>query len=228
MLGFLPLVSSAQIYGNQQTGLIKDEDGFVLIREGQGVESPVVDTLFENEFFRFRVSDSSNWLEVYKLYNITGFAHKSRIRNVRNLPREQQKSILHTLFANESSRLKRVYSNPIELQDSSNWMAVDKFSASLDLLIYYNNQGFDKVLMIEFFDILVLNSASADETPAWVMGYIYLRNSEKMFLLVKEYNNWIIDDYLDFRFANVTYQKENEIKGYEKMNKQIESLFDSK
>lgn len=216
--------ASAQIFLNHNVGIINDKDAYVLVRSGKGTAFSVVDTINTGAFFQFLPNDSISWVEVLR-WNLNGFVHNSRIQDIKALDRKSQRSLLASVFKQKAINCQgRVSMNTNEKFLREKYHE-DTFVAVLDMFISYNAKTFDEDIVSEFFDILILDSGSADETPSWVLGYIYLDHPDKVISLVRKYNNSVINNHLDFGFMNVSYQKENEIENYEFLNNQIQELF---
>ena len=82
----------------------------------------------------------------------------------------------------------------------------------------------DTTALIRFFDIMNLETGSADETPAWALGYIFLCESNFTIQMMENNYSKILLDNLEFGILNVTYQKENEIENFEDLKNKLDSL----
>ena len=82
LLLFIPLIAFGQVYGEYEVAMIKDKDNFTLIRKSPDKSSVIVDTLYNGEFFQYINTDTSDWYKVYKMWNTSGYVHKSRIQNI--------------------------------------------------------------------------------------------------------------------------------------------------
>jgi hypothetical protein len=192
---FLPIMSLSQLYGDNNIGIINDSDGYTFIRKGLGTNTEIKDTLFDREYFKYIPTDSTDWYQVFKMWNSNGFVHKSRIRNLKSLSRKKQYDLINSTFDKEiSSYQKKINTNKGGFRNYHE----EKFSPILDLFIHYSNKKYDDKLMRKFFDLLIIESGSADELPSTALGFIYNLNSKNIFNLIKEYDNLTILDNLYF------------------------------
>lgn len=87
----------------------------------------------------------------------------------------------------------------------------DAYNPKLELLKEMVCKHKDEELLSKFFEVLISTENSADEYPTWILGDIYLCQSDLVILtfnkLEKAHQKIIYDD-LSFGFANVTYNKE--------------------
>lgn len=218
----LPFYLSSQIYDNYKVAIINDIDGFTFIRSGQGTNTSIIDTLFEGEFFQFLTTDTSDWYKVYKMWNVNGFVHKSRIKDIKTFNRTEQQKLITSVFNKE----KEVYQKRISNTNYNKKLALyhdEKFDAILDLFIFYMNKEFDEKLMRDYFDILIIEKGSADELPSLALGEIFIKHPNEVIKLVKEYNNKIITDHLDFGYQSAKFYHKNKID-FKDLDKQITEL----
>lgn len=220
----IPVITKAQLYAELEIGIINDPDGFTYIRNGQELKASVIDTLHDGEFFQFVPNDSTDWLEVYKMWNVKGFVHKSRIKNIKNLQKPKQKALIDSVFSKELKLHIDYFSESKKRQAKASKFHEEKFSPVLNLFIYYMNRSYDEMLMSEFFNILIVESGSADELPSWTLGYIYMSNPKEVIDLVRKYDKELINSHLEFGFVNVTYGRKDEIENFEYLEKQIEEI----
>ena len=218
----LPFYLSSQIYDNYKVAVINDIDGYTFIRSGQGTNTPIIDTLFEAEFFQFLSTDTNDWYKVFKMWNVNGFVHKSRIKDIKTFNRTEQQKLITSIFNKE----KEVYQKRISNTDYNKELALyhdEKFDAILDLFIFYMNKEFDEKLMRDYFDILIIEKASADELPSLALGEIFIKHPNEVIKLVKEYNNEIITGHLDFGYLSAKFYHKNDID-FKLLDKKINEL----
>ncbi|HPG41506.1 MAG TPA: hypothetical protein PLP19_10315 [bacterium] len=87
----------------------------------------------------------------------------------------------------------------------------------------------DRDLLKQFLEILIKTSNSADETPTWTLGDIYLCQPDMTLeLIAKLNNNPVLIDDLEWGFLNVTYQKESKIKNFTLLDKKLQNLIQLK
>jgi len=98
------LTLTFSIYGQSDLARINDEDGFTLLRNGQSIDSAIIDTIYENDFF-YCVQSNSDWFEITALkldrpgyLLLKGFMHKSRIQIIDDLNKEELKDLIERVF----------------------------------------------------------------------------------------------------------------------------------
>lgn len=80
-------ISSFNLRG-QTLSIVNDPDGYTNIREGRGVDTKIIGRLNRGEIFYHDGLPTDVWLEVYhRESGTTGFAHRSRIVELKSLPR---------------------------------------------------------------------------------------------------------------------------------------------
>lgn len=203
LLLLIPLITSGQLYGDHEVAIINDKDGFSLIRNNSDIHSEVVDTLYNGEFFQYIRNDISDWYKVYKMWNTSGYVHKSRIQNLKHLEKEIQYNLIDSIFDKEAILYKERIKSTFKNRGAERYYHEEKFTPILDLFIDYMCKSFDETLLSNFFDILIIESGSADETPPTALGYIYKCQPRLVNKLVKEYGNSIITESLVFGKSNV-------------------------
>lgn len=199
----IPLFTSGQLYGDHEVAIIKDKDGFSLIRNNSDKQSEIVDTLYNGEFFQYISNDTSDWYKVYKMWNTSGYVHKSRIQNLKHLEKEVQYKLLDSIFDQETLLYAERMKSTTKNRDPGWYYHEKKFTPVLDLFIDYMCKSFDENLLSKFFDILLLESGSADELPPTAFGYIYKCQPDLVDKLVRKYDNSIITENLLFGKSNV-------------------------
>ena len=208
LLLFIPIITFGQIYGDHEVALIKDKDGFTLIRKSPDKNSSIVDTLFDGEFFQYVKTDRSDWYKTYKMWNTIGYVHKSRIQSLKSLRKETQYNLIDSIFDKEAILYKeRLKSTTIGGNDIGRHHHEEKFTPILDIFIEYMCESYNDTLMRKFFDIMIVESGSADETPPTVLGFIYKCQPELVTKLINEYNNSVITNNFEFGKANIGIKK---------------------
>jgi len=86
---FLLMLAFGQLYEEFDVAINNDKDGFTLIRKAHNNNSEIADTLFTGEFFQYIKTDSSDWYQVYKMWNISGYVHKSRIQSLKSFKKKE-------------------------------------------------------------------------------------------------------------------------------------------
>lgn len=197
------MIVLGQIYGEHEVAIIKDKDGFTLIRKSPDKNSAIVDTLFDGEFFQYIKTDTSDWYKTYKMWNTTGYVHKSRIQSLKSLEKETQYNLIDSIFDKEAILYKERIKSTTKERSSGWYYHEEKFTPILDLFIEYMCKSYDDTLMRKFFDLMIIESGSADETPPTALGFIYKCQPELVNKLVKEYNNSVINDNFEFGKGNI-------------------------
>ncbi len=148
-------------------GVINDPDGYTNIRSGQGTEFEVIGKLFEDEIFLYSPVDSSNWWVVYKYWNLYGFVHKSRIKDISTFTAQELKPKLSAIFRQELKLFR---------EESSEWMDFHEktFNHSLGMFESYVCRTKDEEMFKLFISILQAEDGSADESPAFALGKVFL------------------------------------------------------
>lgn len=85
----------------------------------------------------------------------------------------------------------------------------------------------DRQLLSEFMRVLIATPGSADETPHWVLGDIYLCQPDLVISLFKKLDKpqkELIYGRLSWGFSNVTYKKEHRIPNYQQLENRLSRL----
>jgi hypothetical protein len=152
---------------------------------------------------------------------------KSRILPIDQISNEAKKDLILYIFNREITFYKNY------LEDKSSRHKSDFHLNQLDpILIHFFPKYVctfkDTTVLLRFFDIINLETGSADESPAWALGYIFLCQPDfTIRMLIKHYTDLLLGD-LEFGFGNVTYQKENEIENFDKLKFKMDSLLRAK
>ncbi len=196
----IPTILLSQTPGDSHIAQINDPDGYTFVRAGEGTDYSVTDTLFAGDLFEFQANEPYDWWRVMNPFMPLGYMHKSRIQPLRKLSRNAQHQVLTSVFAKEMRYF--VSKRPLE----SKWIQFHEttFKSALTHFVTYQQAQFDPGLMHMFFDLMILESGSADETPAWILGWIFLDHPDEVLALVKAYQSEPIRGLLDFGFLNVS------------------------
>jgi hypothetical protein len=216
ILLLIPICSFSQLFDKFHIGLINDSDGYTLIRAGQGIDSPVIDTLFADEFFQFVPTDTSKWSKVYKMWNVSGFVYGSRISPLTEFDRNTQKLLLDSIFDIEA---KTYLTQKSGIRNHHE----EKFTPILQLFLKYMKHDFDNELLEKFIDILIIESGSADEMPPTTLGYLYQYYPDQVLNEVKKRKDEYLFGQLEFGFGNAVYGQ----KDFESLDKRIKDLLES-
>jgi len=85
----------------------------------------------------------------------------------------------------------------------------------------------DRVILKAFMNVLVSTRNSANEYPSWVLGEMFLCQSELVVSEFKKFDQFeeeILYGKLEFGFLNVTYKKERVTPRYDSLKQLLESL----
>ncbi|MBI5182126.1 MAG: hypothetical protein HZA06_04340 [Nitrospirae bacterium] len=105
--------------------------------------------------------------------------------------------------------------------------AEDNYTPKLETLRTIVCRENDRELLSEFFKVLISTENSANEKPRWIVGDIYLCQSDLVISevkLLKKAEQKIILNDLNFGFLNVTYNKEDKIQDYHKLKRKLDLL----
>lgn len=224
-----PLLGIGQV--DWELARINDADGYVNIRSAKGVNSEIKGVIEEGKFFLCEPTNKS-WWKVNNLYSLTGFVHKSRITLIKDLSDQEQLELIEysmEVLRNNRNRydsLRLMITNEermdlvreLEKFEDTNYTPLNSFIAKL----FCKRKNVN--LLQEFLKTMVINSKSANETPAWTLGDCYLCYAD---LVLKEINKFkgsnreYLLDMLEFGFENVTGGKEADIENYEELKNKL-------
>jgi len=232
LFGFFSLLSLtnyAQLFAELEIGIIEDKDGYTFIREGKTTNSKILDTIWEGEFFQYNLVDTCDWYKVNKMWNSSGFVHKSRIKNIESFTRQEQAHLIDSIFKQEFLCYTNQYGfRPSKSKFTFSSYHEEKFVPILELFITYLKQEYDSVLFNAFLQIIILEDKSADELPSWALGEIFLAYPEIVVKEVLKYNNKSLNNDLIFGVSNVTddfYDELNDKKSeYDKLKEILKDI----
>jgi hypothetical protein len=204
VLLLIPQLVFGQLFGAYQVAVINDTDGFTLVREQPNTTSNVVDTVYDHAFFHFVANDTSDWVSV-STWNTNGFMHKSRVKGLRSLSRKAQRTLLLEVFDKELSIHQGLTPSEVFPDMNSIGFHDARFIPILDLFIHYQCRQFDEKLMRLFFDVLIVEIGSADETPPTALGHIHNCHPERLDKLEALYDNEHISNMLELGKAYSTH-----------------------
>ncbi|MEZ7902128.1 MAG: SH3 domain-containing protein [Flavobacteriales bacterium] len=184
----LILLIQSVAFSQADIAIIKDPDGYINIRKGQGINFQIIDTLFENDFFECDFFENSNWVKVttWKGRNIEGFVHKSRIQLVEELSTKKQKELIKPVLI-QQKYLANEFQKAWRLKDNK------KYAVSRKKREIYSENKYDAILMILpnylcstndtstiklFFEVLWTDKGSANEMPSFILGEYFVCNQQ--------------------------------------------------
>ncbi|MDQ3110623.1 MAG: SH3 domain-containing protein, partial [Bacteroidota bacterium] len=157
----LPQFTFAQ--GEFHVALISDPDGYVFIRSGPGKESPVIDTLYENDFFYCYGDTGQSWVSVQgPAYGKTGYMHHSRIVYFFQLDSAKQHPLILSAFSeivtatNASFNSKAKYNSEeqITLNKKRDEIYEGKYCPAYHAFVTLFITQPDSILLVAFFKTL--------------------------------------------------------------------------
>lgn len=214
---------------------ISDKDGYVLLREGPGKESSVIDTIKEQEYF-YCIPSDSEWWEVIPFYhkNNAGYVHKSRICLLESLPLKEMKNAITTVFIKQERLAKAFVESVAKIDKKTNHWETEEDSVSylesrtkkerhsetyynpiLDILPLYYCKTKDTAVIIQLYHTLWADRGSANEAPAWALGYCFVCEPELTALSLKSLPGEIKEKakgMIAFGLNNVCKTREEEMK----------------
>ncbi len=230
---------SIALMAENQIGIIKSTGDFTFVRNGQGEEFKVIDTLFNGDFFNFDNMEKSEWVKVtsWQGKQIEGFINKSAFQVVENLDKKQQKEIILDVLS-QFYILANKLNLSIKSNDSKN-LEVDS-----NELKYFSESKYETILEFipKFFcstndtDIIPIllsgmwaNKGSASETPAFSIGECFICNPnliiQQVIKIENEEEKLLICDNIEWGILNhfkVGEDEKSENKEYNKLMKLLE------
>ena len=154
-------------------GIIKDSDGFVNIREGAGIEFPVLTKIDDTDFFYFSTQDNGDWqkIRLFKETQLTGFIHKSRIQEFEKVPDRKQNELIITTLKNQRE-LAEIFNSTVDSKEHKFYFAArktlenhseSKYDAILNILSTYFCRTKDLQVLREFLATIWADKGSANE-----------------------------------------------------------------
>jgi hypothetical protein len=215
------LLTSIVALAQDNVAIILDKDGFTNVREGGSTKSAIVGQIKIGEFFTF-VKTADDWWEISKNYdengnsiNLTGYVHKSRIQPLFGLPENAKRKLIKDTFDKE-----------LELIKTKNWDERAKHhEPRFDMLLHvaadYITKTKDQELLRIFIETVKLDSGSADESPSWTLGFIFIKQPEWTIEQMKAVGLTVdLVGRLEFGFENVVTKSED----YVGLKKKIDLL----
>ena len=220
-LTILILLTSFVTLAQNNVAIIVDKDGYTNVRQGKSTNSPIVGQIKKGEFFTFKTT-TDDWFEIYKTFredgtseNLNGFVHKSRVQPINTLPDKDKRELIKQTFEKE-----------LDLIKTKNWDErkkhhEPKFDVILNVAADYIIKTRDKELLRIFIETVKLDTGSADETPSWTLGYIFIKQPD--WTIEQMRNVGLTQDLierLDFGFENVVTKSDD----YSKLKNKIKLL----
>jgi len=216
---FIPLDALCKV----ELAIINDPDGYTNIREGQGTHTKILAKIVKDEIFYFIPSKISPWWEASKINGIKGYVHKSRIYPLKDMSNKEKNEFISKIFNIELNLAKNKRKS---FEFHTEWVNFHEtsFVPILDIFSKYICEHKDISVLELFMDILVAEPGSADESPSFALGEIYLCHPGWTLKAVKQRKSDLINGQLEWGFKNVTYKKEDQIQNYDKLKEDLEDL----
>jgi hypothetical protein len=217
----LLLIISFDCLSQDRLAIINDPDGYVNIRSGETVDSAVIGKIVADDLFLYSETNTEWWkIEKPTYYKrLQGFVHKSRIKAISTLSKQEQRKLIETIFAKELEYIK-----------TENWEErKNHHEPKFDLILNYAStfiiENNDVGLLQLFILTVKLDIGSADEMPSWTLGSIFLEDPDlviEQFKIIGSTNDLV--ERLEFGFDNIVEGKESSILNYKELKVKIESL----
>jgi hypothetical protein len=220
--------------GQTELARINDPDGYTNFRKDKGSKYEIKGKFLNGDIF-ITVPSSDEWWLTISYNNVQGYIHKSRIRLIKNLPANEIRQVI--LMSFDTLKVK------IHQFESTNWdsskllfqerrNSLENYEEKITNRIYnLVSEQFckysDSQLLDIFMKAIIENRNSANESPAWTMGECYICNPDIVIRQISKFpqeETKILIEYLDFGFANVTYQKETQFHNYKALLDKLDKL----
>ena len=232
---WLMIVHSVAFSQDWKPARISEKDGYALLREGQGKEFAVVDSIKADEYFYCKSSDSEWWAVQHAYHGrLSGYIHKSRICLLESLPLKEMQNVIMTVFIKQEELAKEFVKSLAKIDKKTNNWKTEKDSVSniesgrikeihsethynpiLDILPLYYCRTKDTSVIIQLYKTLWTDGGSANEAPAWALGYCFVCEPELTSLSLKSLPNEIKEKakgMIAFGLNNVCKTREEEMK----------------
>jgi len=215
-LTLITFLCSLTLIAQTKLAIINDPDGFTFVRNGQGKDFSVVDTLYKEDFFYFEFVDSSDWVKIsaWKGRQIEGFIHNSRVQIVGNLSLQKQKELI-TKILNRQRILAISFYNAWKTKDSIAYRKSirelesyndTKYDPILDILSKYICKTSDSNILQLFFATLLADKGSANELPSFSIGDCFICNPNFVIQQLAKINDkeekMLICDHIEWGLIN--------------------------
>jgi len=212
ILTIVTFFCSVALFAEGIIGIIKDPDGFTLVRSGQGKEFNVVDTLFADDIFDLQFINHSDWasVSIWKGKKIEGFVHKSSIQEVEKLDPKNQKLLISKIL--DKHRILAGHFQKVMTERDS--LAI---MAAIQELEYHSDTKYDPILSIipkyvcitkdtEILDLLFAtiwaDRGSANEMPSFAIGSCFVCNPN---LVIKQLTKIQNNEQKKILFDNIEW-----------------------
>ncbi len=186
LLSVLVFFCSCALFAENNIGIIQCSGDFTFVRNGQGNDFPIVDTLHNGDFLYINNYNKSEWVKVstWQGKQIEGFINKNSCKLIENLDKQQQKDIILNIL-NQNILLANKLNHAMKTNDSLDIIKLGSENADFnerkyELIIEFLPKYFcatnDTEIIGLFFANMWANKGSASETPAFSIGESYICN----------------------------------------------------
>ncbi len=188
LLTILTFLCSLTLFAENRLAIIKDPDGFTYVRNRQGKDFKIIDTLFTDDFFYFQFISNSEWVKImaWKGRKIEGFVHKSRVLEVEKLDNKKLKELIIKTLERQRI-LADNFQNAWKSKDSLAYRTTrreleyysdTKYDPILNILPKYFCSTSDFEVLKLFFATIWADKGSANEMPSFSIGECFKCNPD--------------------------------------------------
>jgi len=209
---FLVNISFSQKPGTprKQLSIIADIDGYTFVRENKCIDSQVIDTIYENEFFYTSQDIKNDWWIVF-YNNKEGYVHKGRIQILELMNDPILRTVINNIFITQEELLYQMQQvkyggkNHDYVYKFLNRYHDTRYRRILELSSNFTIEHKDIELLSKFIDIVSLSTGSADELQASVLSKILYYLPEETIAIVNSKNSDDLNQYLirAFKFYKI-------------------------
>ena len=189
-------------FAGNKLARIKDPDGFVNIRKGQGKNFPIIAKVDTTDFILCDLETKSEWIKVVTLDwvskdQVEGFIHRSRIQLIENLDLQEQNQIIKKVL-NEEKKLALRLQTSFQQKDSvtftktykeSDIYSEAKYSPILDYLPQYFRNTNDTTIIQLLFSTIWADENTANEISSYTIGKCYIYKPDLILGELRKLNN---------------------------------------
>lgn len=242
LLILIILYTTTSFAENNKLARINDPDGYTNVRNGQGVEFPIITTLDKDDLF-YCEKTNSEWLKIIALKwidskQIEGFVHRSKVQFIDNLDNKAKQELLKKTLLTQT-KLATDFYNAWKSKDSVAYKTTVKkleeysefkYSTIIEILPGYYCETKDSTILQLFFSTILADAGSANETPSFVIGECYICKPSMVLAQVKYLKTAkqrkLIFDNIEWGLMNYYETDENgksENKDFNRLKKLLET-----
>ncbi|MDZ7607847.1 MAG: hypothetical protein U5K79_20215 [Cyclobacteriaceae bacterium] len=133
------------------------------------------------------------------------------------LERHRQSMIIDSIFKVERNLHTKYNHQSDNYFYISDKFHMEQFYLTLRFFVSYFTKYQDPTILSKYLDLLMIEYDSVDETPAHVLGLIFLINPQMVIQAVKSKENDHLKDLLYFGFLSATKEKGKEYERWQKV-----------